>query len=169
MALTTSVNLRINASLTKTIDLISAGLTAPLAVNETISFATGTATTLADLLWFDQRTLAASATESLDLAGVLTDAFGASLTFVKIKGLYVKAAAANVNSVILGNGTNPFIGPFGAAGASEQYVVPGGMYLNVHPTTGWTVTPTTGDILKVANSAAGTAVTYDVAIWGTSA
>jgi hypothetical protein len=172
MALTTSVNVRIGATLTKTQDLITAGLSAPLAINETISFATGTATGLADLLWFDTRNLAASAADSHDLAGgSLTDVFGTAITFVKVKGIWVKAAATNnvANPIIVGNGTAPFIGPFGAAGASEQRLPPGGIYLAVHPTTGWTVTATTGDILKVTNGAGTNAVDYDIVVWGTSA
>jgi hypothetical protein len=171
MALTVTGAVRLNATLTKTQDLITSGLQAPLSINEAISFATGTSTGLADLLFFDTRSLGASATEDLDLAGGLTDAFGATLTFVKIKGIYVKAAAANnvANSLIVGNATAPFIGPFGAAGASEIYLPPGGFLFLVHPTTGWTVTATTGDDLKMTNSAGTNTISYDVVIWGTSA
>lgn len=44
----------------------------------------GTGNTQADLMYSAQRTLAASANELLDLAGVLTDPLGNTLTFVEV-------------------------------------------------------------------------------------
>src|SRR3954465_110978 len=49
------------------------------------------------------RTLGASASEDLDLAGVLTNAFGAVLTFTKIKAIVIRAAVGNTNDVVVGN------------------------------------------------------------------
>lgn len=128
----------------------------------------GTATGLADLMFADTRTLAASANESLDLAGSLVDPLGAVLTFVKIKAIWVKANSANTNSVIVGAGTNPFVGPLGGTTPTVT-IPPGGVMLLVHPGAGWTVTASTGDILKFANSSSGTGVTYDLILIGTSA
>lgn len=167
MALTTSGRLQITTSLTKAADLVGT-LTAAPSINEDLAFATGTASGLADKVFFDTRTIALSSSESHDLTA-LTDVFGDALAFVKIKMIYIKAALANTNDVIVGNGATPFIGPFGAAGASEQRIPPGGVYLVRHPTTGWTVTGATADILKVANGGAGTGVDYDIILVGTSA
>ncbi|MBA2458995.1 MAG: hypothetical protein H0V43_08605 [Gemmatimonadales bacterium] len=171
MPLTTSLNVRLSATLTKTIDLITAGLTAPLAVNDTLSLATGTASGLADIVFWDTRTLAASATENIDLAGVLVDAFGATLTFVKVKMLYVRAAAANnaANNVVVGGAAaNGFFGPFNAA-TDKVSLAAGDIFLATKTATGWTVTAATGDILLIANSAGTNAVTYDIVVVGTSA
>lgn len=130
--------------------------------------ADGTADDQADLIFADQRTLSASATENLDLAGVLTDPHGNTLTFVTVKAIYVKAAAGNTNNVVVGGaGANTFTGPF--ADATDKVVIrPDGMVTITAPNTGWTVTASTGDILLVANSAGGTSVTYDIIIVGTS-
>lgn len=132
-------------------------------------FTSGTTTGKADKLFSDTRTLAASATENLDLAGSLTDPFGVTSTFVKVKAIYIKAAAGNTNSVVVGGaGSNTFTGPF--ADATDKVTIPpGGFVLLVHPGAGWTVTAATGDILLVANSSSGTSVSYDVVIIGTSA
>jgi hypothetical protein len=134
-----------------------------------IQFSPGTTTGKADKLFSDQRTLAASATENLDLAAVLVDPLGGTLTFGHVKAIYIHAAAANTNDVCVGGaGTNTFVGPFADA-TDVVCVKPGGvLLLAVGLGVGWTVTPATGDILKVANSAGTTGVTYDVVIVGTS-
>jgi hypothetical protein len=124
----------------------------------------GTGTGKADKLFSDTRTIAASSSENLDLAGVLADPIGATITCVKVKFIYVKASAANTNSVLVGGAaSNGFLGPF--ADATDILTIPpGGFILLVHPGAGWTVTASTGDILKVANSGGTTGVDYDVII-----
>lgn len=170
MALTTSVSIGVIASLTNVADL-GVVPTAKLDYNTALKLATGTAAGQADKLWFDTRTLAASATEDLDLAGVLTDAFGAVVTFARIKGLVVVAAAGNSNNVVLGAAAaNPWTALLGATGTLT--VRPGAgvwVFAGAADATGYAVVAGTGDILKVANSAGGTAVTYDIALIGASA
>lgn len=135
-----------------------------------IALATGTGANQADKIWHDERTLAASASEDLDLAGVLVDAFGATVTLARVKGLIVYAAAANTNDVVIGNAaSNGWVGPFGAA-AHTLAVRPGGLLCLFAPgATGYVVTPSTGDLLHVANSAGGSSVTYDIVVIGASA
>lgn len=167
--LTATVSTNIAATYRGTNDLggpvyeLSRSLQAPIA------FSSGTSTYQVDLMFADQRTLAASATENLDMAGSLADPLGATLTFVKIKAIKICAARANTNNVVVGGAaTNTFVGPF--ADASDKIAVaPGGCALLVAPGAGWTVTASTGDIVLVANSGAGTSVTYDIVILGTSA
>lgn len=130
----------------------------------------GTVADTADLVFADTRTLAASATENLDLDGGLTDAFGNALAFVEVVAILVFAAAANTNNVLLGGAaSNGFVGPF--ADATDKLTIkPGGWAFLMAPgNPAYPVTAGTGDILKVANSAAGTAVTYDIIIVGRSA
>jgi hypothetical protein len=132
------------------------------------ALANGTASDQADLIFADQRTIAASSTENLDLAGVLVSPHGATLTLATVKAIYVLAAAANTNNVVIGGAaSNTFTGPF--ADATDKIAVrPGGIWVISAPETGWTVTAGTGDILLVANSGAGSGVTYDIIIVGTS-
>lgn len=149
----------------------------PFDVQTLIQLTAGTGTGKADKVFSDQRTLAASATENLDLAGVLTDPLGGTLTFVHVKAILILADAANTNNVVVGGATtNAFAGPLSAVtdytpGAYLQGTVaipPGGAALLTHGGAGWTVTAATGDILKILNSGGTTGVTYKVLIIGTS-
>ena len=118
-------------------------------------------------IFADSRTLAASATENMDMAGVLTDAFGTTITFTKIKAICIKASSANTNDVVVGgHGSAACFSMFNAA-TDKIKVKPGGMMLLVAPdNTGYAVTATTADMITVANSSSGTGVTYDVIIMG---
>lgn len=136
-------------------------------INFALDFADGLGAGQAQKLFADVRTLAASATEDLDLSGVLTDAFGALLAFTEIKAILIKAAAGNTNNVIVGGAaTNQFLTPFGAATHTVS-VRPGGvLLLAAGDATGYVVTAATGDLLKVANSAGGSSVTYEIVLIG---
>lgn len=162
---------------TKLLVDLDADYTSPLDLSTTInslgftrqfSLATGTGAGQADRIWHDERTLTASSVEDLDLAGSLVDAFGVTLTFARVKGLMVYANPANTNNVVIGNVTNGIVGWFGAATHSIA-VRPGGLFtIFASDATAYVVTPTTADLLHVANSGAGTGVTYDVVIIGSS-
>jgi len=129
----------------------------------------GTGASAVDLEYIAQRTITASDDNDIDLAGSLTDRFGNTITFVKIKGIWLKASASNTNSVILKPGaSNGFTGPFGAA-THTLTIPPGGILMLCAPVSGWTVTAGSADIINEANSGAGTSVVYDLHIIGTSA
>ncbi len=165
MALKTNIDLRLDAVLSSTLDLASGSV--PLAIHESYRLTDGTGSNQANRIFHDRRTLAASANEDLDLAGSLTDAFGATITFARIKAIMVKAAATNTNNVLVGgDATSTF---FTWVGAETDLVVvrPGGLFLLATPdSTGYAVTATTGDLLRVANSSSGTSVTYDIVLVG---
>ena len=127
-------------------------------------FDSGTGANQADIVWSDTRTLAASATEDLDLAGVITDAFGATITAAEIVAIMVTAAAANTNDVVIGAATAP-VPLFG--GTTPTYSVkPGGMFLVCAPNAAGLLTVGAGstDDLKIANSSSGTGVDYSIMI-----
>lgn len=134
-------------------------------INRTLEFTPGTATKdQADLFYEATRTLAASATENLDLNGVLINPLGGAFPAAEIVAIYVEADAANTNNVVVGAaGSNPFIGPM--SGTGTLTLRPGEFCL-FSSREGWAVTASTGDLLKVANSAAGTAVNYTIVIIG---
>lgn len=129
-----------------------------------------------DKIFSDTRTLSASATENLDLAGSLVDAFGATITFARVKALLIRAATGNTNNVVVGanvaaNAWGTLFGPTGASGGTVT-VRPGAFIAvgcGAADATGWAVTAGTGDLLVVTNSAGGTSVTYDVVVIGCSA
>jgi len=136
-----------------------------------LDLTSGTGAGQADLKWDDRRTLAASATEDLDLAGSLTDVYGATVALARVKVLYVRTSASNTNSVVLGAASaSPWATLLNTTGT---LTLPPGAEITLRcgaaDMTAWAVTAGTGDLLKVANSGAGTSVTYDIAVWGCSA
>jgi hypothetical protein len=146
-------------------------LASPFAIQKPFELASGTGADQADKVWTSAgRTLAPSANEDLDLAGSLVDDLGATITFARIRGLYIAADPTNANNLIIGNAAaNGFISWVGAA-AHTIIVKPGGLLLLVaRDATAYPVTAGTGDLLRVTNSAGGTSVKYDIALLGASA
>lgn len=166
MPLTTTVDVNVSAALTAALDLVTAS--APLALNTRIPMTTGTATGQADLCWSDTRTVSASSTDALDLAGSLTGNLGGTLTIVKLKAVIVRAAAGNTNNVRVNRPASNGV-PLFLAASDGIDVLPGGIFVWVAPGAGVTVTAGTGDLINIDNSGAGTSVTYDVVFIGTSA
>jgi hypothetical protein len=168
MALTTKLVTTLVATLTDPLDLSTPSDALSYAARTTLS--TGTGANQANMMWHDKRTIAASTDEDLDLAGTLVNGLGDVQTFARVKALLVSAAAANTNNVnVTSDGTAGVPGLFLALG-DGVVVRPGGLFLWVAPdATGAVVTATTGDLLTVANSGAGSTVTYDVVIIGASA
>jgi hypothetical protein len=167
MALTSNLIVEADCRLTSVRGLATGSV--PLKLKKAIALASGTGADQADLIYHAQRTLVASASEDLDLSGVLADPFGTTLTFARIKGLVVVAAAANTNNVLVGGAaTNAFIN--WVSDATDKVVVrPGAVFaLFSGSATAYAVTAGTGDLLRIANSGAGSSVTYDIAIIGAS-
>lgn len=130
-------------------------------------FENGTGDDQANEAFSDTRTLSASGTEDLDLAGGLADAFGNTLTFTKVKALIVTAAASNTNDVLVGGASSNQLASFFGDATDVIKVKPGGTIMLMAPeSAGYAVTAGTGDLLKVANSAGGTSVTYTIIVIG---
>jgi hypothetical protein len=106
-----SIHVALDLSLVGAADL--GNPVAPVRINKDIDIAPGTlALGQADVLWADARTLAASGTENLDLAGALAGLLGGTLTEAEVTGIYLEADAANTNDVqFFGAASNAFNGP----------------------------------------------------------
>ena len=166
MAFRLTADFRVDAEVTSPLDLTTPSNV--LAVARQVAFAQGAGAGQADMMWSDQRTIAASGSDALDLAGSLSGPFGGTLTFARIKMVLVVAATGNTNNVNVttpgSNGTPLFL----AAGDGIA-VKPGGFFWWHDPSAaGVAVTAGTGDLLTIVNSGAGTPVTYDVHIVGAS-
>jgi len=167
MALKAKLTAAVVATLTNPLDLSTP--TDALSTSHVISLTSGTGAGQGDMMWHDTRTLAASATEDLDLAGVLTNAFGATQTFARVKAIIVTAATGNTNNV---NVTRPAANgvPLFLAAGDGVAVRPGGVFMLAgSDATAVAVTAGTGDLLTITNSAGTTGVTYDVIVIGASA
>lgn len=165
--LTTRLMLELTANLSAALEL--SAVSAPLNYRKQIALDNGTGAGKADKIFHDRRTIAASSSESLDLAGSLTDPLGSTITFARVKGLLIAAASSNSNNVVVGgaaeNGFDTWVGD-----ASDEVVIrPGGLLaLFATDATAYAVTASTGDLLQIANSGSGTSVTYDIVIIGAS-
>ena len=165
MPLNANIILNVTGTLTTSLDLEA--VRSELSRKMLLPLSDGAGANQASNLFSDTRTLAASASESLDLSGALSNAFGQVIAFTKVKALMIFAAATNVNDVVVGGaGANGFTSPFGAA-AHTARVKPGGSLIITAPdANGLAVTAGTGDLLQVANGGAGSTVTYDVILIG---
>ena len=166
MALTTNCNSGISGKLTSTFD--SKTITAAFGFSIADSFASGTVVDTADLAWWDGSRSLAATSENLDLAGGLTDPFGNTLTFARIKGLYIKnnSTTAGETLKIGGHATAAFLLFDDATDIYE--LGPDGIFLIWEPSaTALPVTATTADLLKIDSGAA--TLTYDICIIGASA
>jgi hypothetical protein len=114
----------------------------------------GTGDHAADMMWSDTRTLSASATEDLDLAGSLSPHVGTgTLTFARVKLLYVAAASGNTNDVQVTSPASNGV-PFFLAAGDGLAVKPDGKFIWCAPNAaGVAVTASTGDLITVTNSA----------------
>jgi hypothetical protein len=176
MAVDATLNLSLVANSTKT---AVAGNTPhdPLSLIKQSILTSGTGAGQSDVLYFAERTINASSNDDLDLTGSLTDNLGRTVTQARIKGLIIIAApsstsgTANTNNVVLGNAaSNQWATLLNTTGTVT--LRPGAFFMawaGQADATGWTVTAATGDIFRVANSGAGTSVTYQIFVLGCSA
>lgn len=160
---TASIELNIKAKQTGTADLGSPQFTALL--EKSLEFAAGTAAVgQANVLFSDERTLAASGSEDLDVAGVLTDALGSSIAAAEVVAIAIVADAGNTNDVQVtrpaANGVPVFL-----AASDGVAIGPGDIFL-LTSRKGIGVTAATADLIHIANSGGTTGVTYKVVIIG---
>lgn len=129
-------------------------------------FQNGAGANQANMMWHDKRTLAASASESLDLFGVLSRAFGGVVSLTKLKAVVVRALPTNVNAVRVTRPAANGVPIFLAAGDGID-LPPGGVFYALAPNAaGFPITDATGDLISIANAAAGSAVDYEIIVVG---
>lgn len=162
MPLSASVRLRLAASQTGSNDFDGPSF-AP-ALEAVMNLANGTGAGQADLLFVDQRSVNASSNDDIDLAGVLTSAFGTTITAAEVVGILVinapRDGAPNVSSLTIGGSSAPFLGFLGGTTPTIGPIGPGGFFFIGCPSASGvgTVTATTADLMRVSNGAGGTAV-----------
>lgn len=170
MPLISSVQLRLTADLTSVQDLATGRV--PLDLTNILSLTNGVAAGQADQTFEDTRTLAPSATEDLDFSGTtLQNPFGVNIAFARIKAIYFSAKAANTNNVVIGATSATQWAPLLSATGTIT-LRPGASFVaftGAADATAWPVGAGATDLLKVANSAAGTSVSYDIVVIGATA
>lgn len=169
MTLNTKFSVNLNGKLSDTVD--KGTREANLAAAVAISLANGVGAGQADRLWLDDFTIPASGTLDLDMAGALLDALSGPFSIARVKALVVTADALNTNNLVVGAAaTNPWVGLLGATHTVTlrpgAFLAAGSGQLDA---VGYAVIATTGDILRLTNSGAGSAVVGSIAIVGCSA
>jgi hypothetical protein len=125
----------------------------------------------ADLVWHDERTLAAGASEDLVLSALASPLFDNTLTIAlaKIKAiLLVNTATTPGEDLEFGGApSHQWLGPFAAVG--DKIVIPAdSSLLFVNKKSGWPAVAAASDQFRIANAGTGD-ITYKIAILGTSA
>lgn len=166
MPLSLSLKAGIRGTHSSALDLGTAAL--PIDVSAAVTLDNGTGANQADRVFTDTRTVTSGSTDSLDVAGSLTDAFGATITMARLKGLYVKASALNTTDLQVTRPASNGV-PFMAAAGDAHILKPGGVYFAAWPdATAIPVTAGTGDLINIVNGAGASAV-YDIVVVGASA
>lgn len=138
---------------------IGANANIPCNAQASATFADGSAALQANVIYQANRELTAGA-DSVDLAGTLADAYGSTVTLVRVKGLYIKNTGTT--DLTIGAGTTPWATLLNSTGTIT--LKPGAFLLVATPdATGWPVTASTADLLNVSGT--GTA-TYSIAVLG---
>lgn len=169
MALSTFLDMTLRWEHTSALDFSTVRDDGQLVLSDSLT--DGVIVDKADKKFTDRRSLAAT-TENLDLAGGLTDAFGVTLTFAKVKAIAIRNnnTTAGENLTIGGGSDGSGTAAFPLfAHASDKYTLgPGGIFFVWEPSlAGKAVTATSADILRLDSGAS--TVSYDIIIIGTSA
>jgi hypothetical protein len=168
MTLLSSIQLSVSANIVgaPAVGAAQASLNLPLGW----AFPNGTGAGQADVAWWTQSTLAASASETWDFAGTLRDLLNNLVTMARLKALVISAAAGNTNNVVVGGGTTTITTLFGAT-THTTALRPGETvvwFSGSNDATGKVITSGSADLLQIANSGAGTTVGYTIAAIGCS-
>jgi hypothetical protein len=135
----------------------------------------------ADLKYSAKYTINGNQSQDIDLAGNLTDRFGATITFARIKCLHVRVLGTADDSASTGGPVDVGGGTAGAQfvnwiSVNTAKVRVGGsagrkgcLHLSCDDATAYAVTATTGDILRLTNVHATNAVKVAVVLIGSSA
>lgn len=109
-------------------------------------------------------TITSGSNLDIDLSGVLTNAFGASVVMAKIKAILIrnKATTTAYNLLMGGSATNPVSTILGGTTPSLK-IGPKGMALLNNPLDGHVVTAGTADILRL--TASGGNIDYELVIF----
>lgn len=142
--------------LTNVVDSLSKGYTD--------AFTDGTGAGKSQVVWHDQRTVATTSTDDLDLAGVLKNAFG-TVTFTKITAIFIKMQTNTSGYKLeIGGDAAPVTGLFKDPG-DIIYLLAGGMFLWTSPVNALALTGGATDTLQIYNPSGGNVV-YDIWIIG---
>lgn len=152
------------------------GTTLPAAVTASTkrffqSLTQGTAAGNGNRFFINQYTIAGAARQTLDLVGGITDAFGNTLSFTKVKGIWIEHLDTTAGGPVLvgggtdGAGTNAFVNWIVTAATEVRVRNPGLMFFACDDATSYAASAGS-DILGILNEHATVDATVLVILWG---
>jgi len=128
------------------------------------SYTYGTGANKAQIQWHDERSLATTTNETLDLQALAGGMFGTA-NFSKVKEIRIRlvTTTAGYRIEISPGGTNPWLGIFGSA-TDKVTIYADGVFAVASAVDGFAVS-STSKTLKINNPSGGS-VTYDIVVIG---
>lgn len=169
-----SILAKVGWSFTSTVDGLTDSTSNVNNFTYTKSMTNGTGASASRYIYAKQHTIAGGATLNLDLAGSLTDFYGTTITFTKVKVIYVELATTTTATSIKvgGHATAGLANWITSADTLDNdqpgvVVRNGGCFLLAcTDATGYAVTATTEDILSIVNQDGSNSATVNVCIIG---
>jgi hypothetical protein len=163
-----NVTFRVSGSYDDTTDVIKT-ITSKIDESNDIAYTNGTTANKVDQRFTQTKTLLTATAQDYDLAGALTNEFGVTMTFVKVKGIaLINRSTTPGDFLWLGGDATAALVDWVENANDRIKVGPGGHIDLESPIDGYTVTPTTADILQVENPGLNS-VTFKIVIVGTTA
>ncbi|MGH8358116.1 MAG: hypothetical protein ACRESF_11540 [Pseudomonas sp.] len=171
----TLTSFKINANVSWQYDLAATGLANPSTDTNAFSFAdsttSGTAAGQADLIYAAQITIAGAGATTINInSSPVKDWFGTNIVMVRISYFFINLlTSTTASSVAIGNAANPIVNWI-SLGTSTIKLQNGGIWVQGYSdATGYVVTMTTADQLKILNNDGTNTATLNVCIVGKSA
>jgi len=177
LSLTAKIRARLEWTYQNALDLATAEDDNQLALLKSLT--SGTSGDQVNRMWHDRRRLSQpSGTDLLDLAGGLTDVFGNTLTFTKIKVLLIQNKGMRSGStyvqtagqdILVGGATNAWAAFLDNDASAKVRLRSGGLFVWTAPEDGGRVVAGTSDILQMewaGSAASGDDIDYDIVIMG---
>ena len=165
-----TVNAKLDVTTTKNLGDLDdmADPTDVLGMSISDSLADGRGEDAGNLLYFTSGSIAASGSQAFDLMGSLTTAYGDTVNFDRVKGIFVKNTSTTNGSQINVVDTH---GIYSVASGDGVKLIPGSngaafMYIFTPDATAWDVTAGSKDTITLTNADASNAATYQIAVIG---
>ena len=107
-------------------------------------------------------------TDDIDLAGVLVDIFGNTITFTHIKEILIlnTATISGEDLLIGGAASNAWSQPFNGSATAKDDLWAGGIWVRSAPLSGIPITAGSADTLRVTHNGSVGDIDYDIVIKG---
>jgi hypothetical protein len=128
-----------------------------------VNYTHGTGAAQVNATHVNQISLVTSTPQTPDLTGLTGGQGDTSFSKIKVFALFNNEAAGSGKKVIVGNGTNAFVGPFGAAAHTIAVEAGCGLVMWTKETAGWAVANGSTDGLKLDPGANNVSVTLVLA------